>query len=79
MCPVDDYPFQVQTRSEEDGIRFHANLAQAMAYAEVVPSCWKISFSLPNGERVRFVKRVNSLQTDWCYEPIPYNEEDDRA
>lgn len=46
---------EVQCRSEETGLSYHSTLAAALKEAFQNPTIWKISFSLPNGERVRLV------------------------
>lgn len=54
---------EFQTRSEENGLQFFSSLKDALNTAEKDQSIWKISFSLPNGERVRLVRIV-----EWKYE-----------
>jgi len=62
----------VQTRSEKNGLMEFPTVSDAMKAEESDPSIWKISFELPNGERVRLVKVRNlagSIQA-WIYEPL---------
>lgn len=47
---------EFQTRSESDGIAIHPTLKSAIEEARTNESIWKISFSLPTGERVRLVR-----------------------
>jgi hypothetical protein len=46
---------EVQTRSEETGLKFHKTIREALDYAEKDKTVWKISFS-SGKERVRLVK-----------------------
>ena len=66
--------FTVQTRSELNGINEYLKLSDAFMVAEADETIWKISFSLPTGERVRLVKSYMPLygrnETCWIYEPI---------
>lgn len=57
---------QFQCRSEETGLSYWATFKAALKHAEEDASVWKISFSLPTGERVRLVLRSGT----WVYEPI---------
>lgn len=57
---------EFQTRDNDGGLRFFATLAEAMEYANKTPDVWKVSFSLPNGERVRLVY----INGNWIYSQI---------
>jgi len=46
---------EVQTRSEETGLKFHKTIREALDYAEKDKTVWKISFSIGK-ERVRLVR-----------------------
>lgn len=60
---------EFQTRSEESGLQFFSSLKDALNEAEKDKSIWKISFSLPNGERVRLVS--HTLQNSkWTLEQM---------
>jgi len=62
--------FTVQTRSELNGINEYLKLSDAFMVAEADETIWKISFSLPTGERVRLI-RFYVLETPlWKYENI---------
>lgn len=58
---------EIQTRSERNGLKYFTTLKQAFDHAEQDLSVWKISFSLPDGERVRLVKNDHN---EFKYEPI---------
>ncbi len=45
----------IQTRSEINGIAYHANLLEAMTAVGRDNSIWKISFNAANGERIRLI------------------------
>lgn len=60
---------EFQTRSEESGLQFFSSLRDALNTAEKDQSIWKISFSLPNGERVRLV-RTTLLNSKWTLEQM---------
>lgn len=62
-----DEPIQYQTRSETNGLLHFDTLAKAFQVAEADPTIWKISFSLPNGERVRLVRYADPK---WIYQDI---------
>ena len=62
---------EFQVRSETDGLSIHPTLESAINHANRNPTIWKISFSLPNGERVRLIKIGNdSIGYNWAYSPI---------
>lgn len=66
--------WEVQTRSERNGIKNFSTLKEAVAHANKDTSVWKISFTLPSGERVRLVAQLIDEDTDmhdWVYDPIP--------
>ena len=64
-----DNAFEVQTRSEDTGLRLFPTFAEAIEHASKDKTVWKISFNLPNGERMRLVK-LNAWNGDrWEYEP----------
>lgn len=77
MKSVIDYnepTWEVQTRSERNGIKNFSTLKEAVAHANKDTSVWKISFTLPSGERVRLVAQLIDEDTDmhdWVYDPIP--------
>lgn len=58
---------EIQTRSEDLGLGFHETAKAAFKFAETEPTVWKISFDLPNGERVRFVRTDDG---NWKYEDL---------
>lgn len=47
---------EYQTRNESGDIKVFDTLGAAFAHAEQDPTVWKVSFSLPSGERIRLVK-----------------------
>jgi hypothetical protein len=51
---------EIQTRSHTGEIRIFPSLKEAMAETEKDTEIWKVSFSLPNGERVRLVRRFQN-------------------
>jgi len=60
--------YDVQTRSEENGLQYHETLEEAMREANKNFTIWKISFSHKN-ERVRLV-RDHSNPHMWVYESV---------
>lgn len=67
--------FTLQLRSEASGIQHVPTLAEALRVAQADPTIWKVSFSLPTGERVRLVKRAvemvhNRVIYGWELEPV---------
>lgn len=48
--------FEVQTRSEVNGIKYHPTLDAAMYVTTKDNSIWKISFPIDSGERVRLIR-----------------------
>jgi hypothetical protein len=50
--------WDVQTRDESGELRFFKTFAEAYSYAKAHTDVWKLSFSLPTGERVRLVRLV---------------------
>lgn len=56
----------VQTRSEENGLREFATIAEAMNHAKEDLSVWKVSFAVGD-ERVRLTRNAVG---EWYYEPI---------
>lgn len=48
--------FEVQTRSEKNGLRTFPTIKEAMQHAEEDETVWKVSFPVANGERVRLVR-----------------------
>lgn len=60
----------IQTRSEVDGIRNFDSFQTAYDYAMENAHVWKLSFNLPNGERVRLVKHSSYGYIGWNFEPI---------
>lgn len=49
--------FEVQTRRESGELRYFKSFKEAWKDAADDETVWKISFSLPNGERVRMVRQ----------------------
>ena len=48
---------EFQTRSEENGLTFHLTMNDALNYAKLDETIWKISFTIPvTNERIRLVK-----------------------
>ena len=63
--------FEVQVRSEDTGIKQVGSLKEALELSYKDDTLWKISFSLPNGERVRLVKEYGLLGNSyWVYAPL---------
>lgn len=62
---------EVQTRSEENGIRRFETIAEAFAHAELDETVWKVSFT-HRGECFRFVRVEDG---SWVNEPLPDFEE----
>jgi len=61
----------IQLRSEETGIVTFPTFREAIDYTKHDPTVWKLSFSLPNGERVRLVRLEIALGClAWVYQPI---------
>lgn len=58
---------EVQTRSEENGIRQFTSLSLAMLAAKRDPSIWKISYVSSDGSRVRLIKDESG---EWIEEDI---------
>ena len=62
-----------QTRSEEHGLKHFPTLGEAFAEAVHDPTVWKLSISLPTGERVRLIRKWVSIvpnDYEWVYESI---------
>lgn len=57
---------EVQTRSEENGLKFYSTLTDAFRAAQIDTSVWKISFNAYDGTRVRLVRTSEG----WIYEDI---------
>lgn len=57
---------EFQTRNVDGELRFFETLKDAMNYHLEDNTVWKISFTLPTGERVRLVY----IYGTWQYEPI---------
>jgi hypothetical protein len=65
------YQMEIQTRSDINGINMFESFEAAMREAENDETIWKISFSLPNGERIRLVKEGGyDPDKRWIYDPI---------
>lgn len=62
----DNTKYPVQTRSEENGLKFFRTLQEATDHAKKDLTVWKISFQSETGERVRLVKRGG----EFVYEPM---------
>lgn len=59
---------EFQTRDCDGALRFFTTIKEAFQYATSNESVWKVSFTLPTGERVRFIKQ--EPYGGWIYEPI---------
>ena len=57
---------EVQTRNALGELKFFPTVTEAMEYAEAHEDVWKVSFGLPNGERVRLVRK----ESCFVYEDI---------
>ena len=72
---IDNQTIEVQTRSEETGLRFHDSIKQAFEHAARDKTVWKVSFSVGD-ERVRLVrserkdKEGQPCTNYWRYEPL---------
>ena len=64
---------EVQTRSAEGELQYFPTMKAAMEFADTHRDVWKISFTLPNGERIRLAVDRMYLPR-WYYEPIPLDE-----
>ena len=64
--------FVVQTRSEQNGLLSFATLEDALKMASADETIWKVSFSLPTGERCRLVRYyIPEMSTAlWKYEKV---------
>ena len=75
VAPMSE-PFSIQTHSKEHGIYLYPTFTEALRAAKADPSLWKMSFSLPTGERVRLIKKALGIAHsvtlfDWVLlEPI---------
>ncbi len=45
-----------QTRSEDTGLISHESIKEALREAKADRTIWKISFGLPNNERIRLIR-----------------------
>jgi hypothetical protein len=66
---------EFQTRSEDNGLQFFSTFSAALQAAEKDRSIWKLSFTLPTGERIRLTRcDVTGLSgepdANWMYDPI---------
>lgn len=61
-----------QTRSEATGIQYFEHIRRALDAAEKDPTIWKISFSTPNGDRIRLnrVSMSRNIKT-WILDLFP--------
>lgn len=59
----------VQTRSETTGLRFFDSVNEAIKYARQNQSVWKISFTLPNKENIRLLRRYGT-SNEFVFEPM---------
>lgn len=66
-CQKREVKMEVQTRSEENGLRQFNSIKEAMEHAKKDSSVWKISFSVGD-EQIRLVKKDNQF----VYEPIKF-------
>lgn len=57
---------EVQTRSEENGLKFYSTLTDAFRASMLDSTIWKISFNAWDGTRVRLVRTSDG----WVYEDI---------
>lgn len=60
---------QVQTRSEETGLRYFSKVVDAMEIARQDRTIWKISFTAANGEAIRLIRRFEASDEFVC-EPM---------
>lgn len=60
----------IQTRSETNGMGYHATLLAAFEASEKDESIWKISFTF-NSERVRLIRETR-IDSDGCSYPTNY-------
>jgi hypothetical protein len=60
-----------QTRSESTGLGQWPTMAEALQAAKQDTTIWKISFTLPNSERIRLIRMPELDQ--WVYSPIEIN------
>jgi hypothetical protein len=58
---LEQYDSEFQTRTTAGGLMFYKTLAEAMTAAKKDLEVWKVSFGLPNGERVRLTRNANGL------------------
>lgn len=66
---MEDYKLEVQTRNEEGSLRYFPSIQEAMSHAKTDRTVWKISWSMPDGERVRLVL-IEDCRPNWSYEPL---------
>lgn len=69
----------VQTRSEETGLRHFDNVKAAFDHAEEDETVWKVSFTPPDGVRCRFVRMMRVTGGEqkkplWIFEPLLVEE-----
>ena len=66
---------QVQTRSEDNGLRNFSSVKEAFDHANEDRTVWKVSFNAEDGTRVRFVKVGGNIRTCvWEFQPIELPE-----
>lgn len=58
--------WSVRTRSEDGTLRIFSNLKDAELAATKDKSIWKITFTIPSGDKVRLIR--SGYQ--WVYQPI---------
>jgi hypothetical protein len=77
---TDDFTFEVCTSSDITGMCYFATMREALQTAEKNPTVWKVSFVLPNGELIRFIRVEPTFwdkvffwcekETEWLYSPF---------
>lgn len=66
---------EIQTRSEENGLKFHQSVREAFEHAKKDKTVWKVSFTV-DGEQVRLIRserkegNLKAITNYWIYEPI---------
>jgi hypothetical protein len=60
-------PMEVQTRSEDTGLCHFSTVEEAMQYTEKDATIWKVSWSMPNGERVRLILNIDG---EWVFDNV---------
>ena len=61
---------EYQTRDHDGECRVFPSFKEAIEYAESNPDVWKVSFTTPEGDRIRLVETSDG----WTYDPIVIEE-----